>query len=255
MKRTILLLLILSFFLMPLMAFPTKSAVNTVLEQIPGASAFEGKETKDSGNVIYTDPQKNFVQIWVPTPIATTQTKEASEETPPQTLAATVISKPINKFFRSGIFFDAQAFTTLVRKSQMSLGGALSFGLRLGETLMSVYGRADYILDPLGSSSGRLAVREVKLEPGVSFSFVVQSSQIQETRFTLDLGYYMQYVEYVYDANALFLVKNGLMVRPGLAIKFSLGAFLPLEMGIYYQFAAYPRYSDYDGLGVYLKLF
>lgn len=153
-----------------------------------------------------------------------------------------------------GFFFDAFAHATLLRGTDFVPGGTLAFGYRSGVSLYSLYGRFDYFLSPLGSDTGRMATLEVAVEPGLSFEYVVMSQDWQELKLSVDFGYYMQLIERPDAATVFFLSNNGLMIRPTISVKANLYLFR-IELGLYYQCAVFPRYSDYDGFGLYLKLF
>ena len=177
---------------------------------------------------------------------------ETNDETGEQTYS--FVTKPDNIFYKNGIFIDFFLHTSLIRGSDFMMGGSLAMGYRGGNTLGGLYARADYPLKPLGESSGSFVIRELKGEVGASFSFVVQASGKRETKIFLDLGYYVQYLEYARDFRKMYMINNGVILRPGLNTKIDLYLFR-LEVGIYYQAAIYPRYTGYDGVGVYMKLF
>ncbi|NLZ68696.1 MAG: hypothetical protein GX903_06800, partial [Spirochaetales bacterium] len=177
---------------------------------------------------------------------------ETNEETGEQTYS--LVTKPDNVFYKNGLFLDFFLHTSLIRGNDFMVGGSLAFGYRGGNTLGSIYARADYPLKPLGETSGSYVIRELKGEAGVNFSFVVQAAGKRETKIFLDLGYYAQYLEYARDSRKMYMINNGIILRPGLNTKIDLYLFR-LELGIYYQAAIYPRYAGYDGVGVYMKLF
>ena len=76
----------------------------------------------------------------------------------------------------------------------------------------------------------------------------------QEVRLAVDFGYYMQFIERAGETSLFYLSNNGLMIRPTISVRVNL-VLLKLELGLFYQSAVYPRYEDYDGFGIYLKLF
>lgn len=153
-----------------------------------------------------------------------------------------------------GFFVDGLAHVTLLRDIDFVPGMTLSFGYRNGVSLYSFYTRFDYFLSPLGSKTGRLATLEFNLEPGISFEYVVMMQDWQEVRLAVDFGYYMQFIERAGETSLFYLSNNGLMIRPTISVRVNL-VLLKLELGLFYQSAVYPRYEDYDGFGIYLKLF
>ncbi len=153
-----------------------------------------------------------------------------------------------------GFFFDGYAHATLLRERDIVPGGTLSFGYRNGMSLYSLYGRFDYFLNPLGTTTGRIATLEFNAEAGLSFRYVVASQDWQEIKLGVDIGYYSQWLERNGTSSVFFLSYNGLMLRPSISVKANLLLFR-IELGLYYQSAIYPRYSDYDGFGLYIKLF
>lgn len=157
-------------------------------------------------------------------------------------------------FAQKGFFFDMFAHVTLLRDRDFVPGGTLSFGYRNGMSLYGLYGRFDYFLRPLGSETGRVATIEFNSEAGVSFRYAVASQWWQEVKIGVDLGYYMQWIERSGTPAVFVLGYNGLMIRPTISIKANLFLFR-IELGLYYQTAVYPRYEDYDGFGLYIKLF
>ncbi len=164
------------------------------------------------------------------------------------------IPEPVNPFLKKGIFFDMYANATLVRQKDPAFGISLNFGYRDRINLYSLYGRFDYFMVPLGSKTGRLGTIEFNAEAGVNFSFVISAQDWQETKLSIDIGYYSQWFERSGLSSVFFLGYNGLMLRPGISTKANLVIF-KVELGLYYQVATYPRYSDYDGFGIYLKIF
>lgn len=159
-----------------------------------------------------------------------------------------------DSFTNNGFFFDLSAQVTLLRNRDFVPGGTIAFGYRNGISLYSIYGRFDYFLRPFGSSTGRIATIEFASEAGVSFRYVLASQDWQEVKLGIDLGYYMQWYEYSGTSSVFYLHNNGLMIRPIISVNANLYLF-KIELGLYYQSAVYPRYSDYDGFGVYVKLF
>lgn len=157
-------------------------------------------------------------------------------------------------FYQNGFFFDMFAHVTLLRDRDFVPGATLSFGYRNGMSLYSLYGRFDYFLKPLGSETGRLATMEFNAEVGASFRYVVASQDWQELKIGVDLGYYTQWLEWSGNSSVFFLNYNGLMIRPTISVKANLLLFR-IELGLYYQMGVYPRYEDYDGFGLYIKLF
>lgn len=153
-----------------------------------------------------------------------------------------------------GFFFDGYAHATLLRERDIVPGGTLSFGYRNGMSLYGIYGRFDYFLNPLGTTTGRIATLEFNAEAGLSFRYVVASQDWQEIKLGVDIGYYSQWLERNGTSSVFFLSYNGLMLRPSISVKANLLLFR-IELGLYYQSAVYPRYSDYDGFGLYIKLF
>ncbi len=164
------------------------------------------------------------------------------------------IPDPVNPFLKNGIFFDMHANATLVRQKDPVFGVSFNFGYRDRINLYSIYGRFDYFMVPLGSKTGRLGTIEFNAEAGANFSFVISAQDWQETKLSIDIGYYSQWYERSGLSSVFFLGYNGLMLRPGISTKANLVLF-KVEMGLYYQVATYPRYSDYDGFGVYVKIF
>lgn len=160
----------------------------------------------------------------------------------------------ISPFEQKGFFFDMFAHVTLLRDRDFVPGATLSFGYRNGMSLYGLYGRFDYFLRPLGSETGRLATIEFNTEAGVSFRYAVASQGWQEVKIGVDFGYFMQWLEWSGKGMEFFLTYNGLMIRPTISIKANLFLFR-IELGLYYQTAVYPRYEDYDGFGLYIKLF
>lgn len=153
-----------------------------------------------------------------------------------------------------GFFFDGYAHATLLRERDIVPGGTMSFGYRNGMSLYGIYGRFDYFLNPLGTTTGRIATLEFNAEAGLSFRYVVASQDWQEIKLGVDIGYYSQWLERNGTSSVFFLSYNGLMLRPSISVKANLLLFR-IELGLYYQSAVYPRYSDYDGFGLYIKLF
>ncbi len=164
------------------------------------------------------------------------------------------IPEPVNPFLKKGIFFDMYANATLVRQKDPAFGISLNFGYRDRINLYSLYGRFDYFMVPLGSKTGRLGTIEFNAEAGVNFSFVISAQDWQETKLSIDIGNYSKWFERSGHSSVFFLGYNGLMLRPGISTKANLVIF-KVELGLYYQVATYPRYSDYDGFGIYLKIF
>ena len=157
-------------------------------------------------------------------------------------------------FRQRGIFFDGMAHVTLLRGTDFVPGGTLAFGYRNGVTLYSLYTRFDYFLSPLGSETGRFATLEFSWENGLSFEYVITSQDWQEVKLAVDFGYYLQYIERSDEPSVFYLSHNGLMIRPTISVKANLLLFR-IELGLYYQMGVYPRYEDYDGFGLYIKLF
>jgi hypothetical protein len=182
------------------------------------------------------------------------QVNRVTVKLPENAEEVTVTTKPDNPFYRNGLFFDGVANLSLIRKNDFMPGFSLNYGIRTGNTLMSLYGRLDYPVKPLGETSGAYVIRELKGEIGCNFLFVVQAEGRRETKVGLDIGYYRQGLEYARDPGNMYMVNNGLMLRPVLNTKVDLH-FAIIELGIFYQAAVYPRYTGYDGVGVYLKLF
>lgn len=158
------------------------------------------------------------------------------------------------KELNNGFFFDGWAHATLLRKADIVPGGTIALGWKSGNFLTSAYARFDYFLKPLGSSTGRYATLELAFEPGISVESIISSQGTTDVKLSLDFGYYIQLLERSGQTSVFHISYNGLMLRPTLAASFDIG-FINIEAGIYYQTAVYPRYSDYDGFGVYLKLF
>ena len=157
-------------------------------------------------------------------------------------------------FRQRGIFFDGMAHVTLLRGTDFVPGGTLAFGYRNGVTLYSLYTRFDYFFSPLGSETGRFATLEFSWENGLSFEYVITSQDWQEVKLAVDFGYYLQYIERSDEPSVFYLSHNGLMIRPTISVKANLLLFR-IELGLYYQIGVYPRYEDYDGFGLYIKLF
>lgn len=170
-----------------------------------------------------------------------------------ENVAVTLSESDENPFTRKGFLFDLSLQTTLVRKMDLVYGGTIAMGYRDRTYLYSVYGRFDYFTAPLGSSTGRLATIEMNIEAGMNFAFVISAQDWQESKLSIDVGYYMQWYERSGLQNVFFLGYNGLMLRPKLSARVNL-PLLKLEIGLYYQSAVLPRYSDYDGWGFYISL-
>ena len=107
-------------------------------------------------------------------------------------------------------------------------------------------GNMHYVVDQFQATGGNFA----KI-------FDVQNKKFQdwqEVRLAVDFGYYMQFIERYDEPTVFYLSYNGLMIRPTVSVRANLYLFR-VELGLYYQSAVYPRYSDYDGFGLYIKLF
>lgn len=178
---------------------------------------------------------------------------EESEEEE-ASLRAEALSDKSDSPFKDGLVLDGLLSLTLVRGDELMPGFTLKAGYRWGGTEVSAYGRLDYPLKPLGVSTGAFVIRELKLEAGADFAFTVHQQKRRESRLFIDVGYYMQFLEYARHPGNVYLVNNGLILRPGFSTMIDLGL-VRLEVGIYFQQALYPRYEGYDGTGIYLKLF
>lgn len=216
-------------------------SVDAIYEDFTGAVADE----------VYAEVTRSLQSGALRDELVETVSAEVAAETEAKISSAVAAAHP---FEQRGFFFDGYAHLTLVRGSDLVPGGTISFGWREGVSLYGLYTRFDYFLEPLGSSTGRLATIEFNLEPGISLRYVVTSQDWQEVKIGADLGWYMQWIERAGQATVFHLTCNGLMVRPTISVKANLMLFR-IELGLYYQSAIYPRYEGYDGWGIYLKLF
>lgn len=150
--------------------------------------------------------------------------------------------------------YDLFLRANLVRGDQFAPGGGISLGLQTPSFRFEVYGLADWYLQPLGGSGGA-ATLEFSVEPG--FSFYWQFLQVWRTRHYLgiDIGYYMQFTSIYQNPDAgIFMGHNGLILRPKYVTEFQIARHYSMSIGIYYQVAVLPAYSDYNGFGIMVSL-
>lgn len=235
---------------------PVEIDVEAIVDEVVARLSQELTVSVDTDEVATIAAQK--VASSIPSPDAILEEVRASLD--PDAIADEVYSRVMDELPQDssmrqhGFFVDGMMHATLLRGNDFVPGGTFAFGYRNGVSLYSLYTRFDYFLAPLGSTTGRLATLEFMVEPGLSFEYVVASQDWQEVRLAVDFGYYMQFIERYDEPTVFYLSYNGLMIRPTVSVRANLYLFR-VELGLYYQSAVYPRYSDYDGFGIYIKLF
>lgn len=150
--------------------------------------------------------------------------------------------------------YDLFLRANLVRGDDVSVGGGISLGLQTPNFKFEAYCLADWYLNPLGGSGGA-ATLEVSVEPGASFYW--QFLQVWRTRHYLgiDIGYYMQLTSiYQNPAAGVFMGHNGIVLRPKYVTEFQIAKHYSMSIGIYYQVAILPDYSDYNGFGIMVSI-
>lgn len=235
---------------------PVEVDVEAIVDEVVARLSQEFTVSVDTDEVATIAAQK--VASSIPSSDAILEEVRASLD--PDAIADEVYSRVMDELPQDssmrqhGFFVDGMIHATLLRGNDFVPGGTFAFGYRNGVSLYSLYTRFDYFLAPLGSTTGRLATLEFMVEPGLSFEYVVASQDWQEVRLAVDFGYYMQFIERYDEPTVFYLSYNGLMIRPTVSVRANLYLFR-VELGLYYQSAVYPRYSDYDGFGLYIKLF
>lgn len=150
--------------------------------------------------------------------------------------------------------YDAFFRATIVRDSQLAVGGGVSGGVDIGRTRLSLYFLGDYYQDALGGD-GFAANREFSLEPGVSAEW--QLCQVWKMKIWagLDIGCFMQFANVWQDPDAgtVFGTK-GIMARAKLTAEFAFVKYWGMSLGVYYQLPLAPDYDDYRGLGFLLSI-
>lgn len=150
--------------------------------------------------------------------------------------------------------YDAFGRVTVVRDSQLALGGGVSGGVEAGRARFELYFLGDYYMEPLGGD-GYAASREFSLECGASASWKLFTAWKVNGYLGADLGCFMQFGKVKQDPDAGTVMGHvGIMARVKLMAELDAFKYWKLSLGVYYQQPLMPDYDDYRGIGFLLSL-
>jgi len=154
-----------------------------------------------------------------------------------------------------GFDFHLDSGIAFVRGSQVAPLAGVSIGMTGHVYGVEAYAMAEIMLQPGGSKTGKNAVAEMMPEFGFRFLWRLFASERTISHFSIDVGYYSQWVQTPNVSNTYYQLYNGIMIRPGISTILWTGKLYQMELGVYYQKTLLPSYTDYDGVCVLLKLF
>ena len=136
----------------------------------------------------------------------------------------------------------------------LNFGGGFSVGAETPDFRFEGYLQGDYFMSPLGTE-GTAAAMEIDLELGVSLGWKFLKFWNFDTYIACDIGYYMQLTSiYQNPAAGVFMGHNGIVLRPKYVTEFQIAKHYSMSIGIYYQVAILPDYSDYNGFGIMVSI-
>lgn len=155
----------------------------------------------------------------------------------------------------SGFDFHVDSALAFIRGSQLMPMAGISLGLTGPVYGVEAYVLGGIALQPGGSSTGKNVTGEMMSEIGMRFLWRLFANDWTISHFSIDVGYYSQWLQTPSVSNTYYQMHNGIMLRPGISTILWQGHLYQLELGVYYQKTLLPAYSDYDGVVVMLKLF
>ena len=152
-------------------------------------------------------------------------------------------------------FFRISLHTRISRKFSFPIGASFDFVFVKNKFFHTyAYLRGEYFLEPLGSGTGRLATMEIEGEPGIGLAFTPLRETTFRLLFSLEFGYYFQFMMFNGNNGTLAIIYNGIMARPMLSVETFRLFRRYTEFGLFYQLTFLNEYSDYNSLGVFVRL-
>ncbi|MDY4889569.1 MAG: hypothetical protein SO135_07520 [Sphaerochaetaceae bacterium] len=156
---------------------------------------------------------------------------------------------------REGFDFHLDGGVSFVRGSQLAPFGGVSLGIHGNVYGMEGFAIGSVMTQPGGSATGMNATMEFSTEMGFRFLWRLFSTEATISRVLVDVGYFTQWLELPNQPNVIHRMCNGIMVRSGIRTVVWTGYLYQIELGVAYQKAVLPAFSEYDGLVISLSLF